>query len=62
MARHELLVADDAVRSASRGDRPSENIRTPATRAGMSTVLQDGVEKDTRGEVHIRAILAACSR
>jgi type II secretory ATPase GspE/PulE/Tfp pilus assembly ATPase PilB-like protein len=62
VALHELLVADDAIRAAIARRSTIEEVRTLAAHAGMSTLLQDGVEKATRGEVDMRQVLAACSR
>ena len=62
IALHELLVADDAIRSAVARHEPIDEIRRLASRGGMSTLLQDGVEKAIRGDTDMRQVLSACSR
>ena len=62
IALHELLVADDALRAAIARRAPIDEIRALASRGGMGTLLQDGVEKAVLGDTDMRQVLAACSR
>jgi type II secretory ATPase GspE/PulE/Tfp pilus assembly ATPase PilB-like protein len=45
VALHELLVTDDALKVAIQKMSPIDDIRTDAARTGMTTLLQDGVQK-----------------
>jgi type II secretory ATPase GspE/PulE/Tfp pilus assembly ATPase PilB-like protein len=62
IALHELLVADDALRAAIARRASIDEIRALASRGGMGTLLQDGVEKAVLGDTDMRQVLAACSR
>jgi type II secretory ATPase GspE/PulE/Tfp pilus assembly ATPase PilB-like protein len=62
VALHELLVVDDPIRLAIQRRSPAAEIRALATRGGMLTLLQDGIEKSLAGHTDLRQVLAVCSR
>jgi type II secretory ATPase GspE/PulE/Tfp pilus assembly ATPase PilB-like protein len=62
VALHELLVTDDRTRQAISRKAPVEEVRTLAVGAGMTTLLQDGVEKALQGLTDLKAVLAVASR
>src|SRR6185295_16892971 len=49
IAIHELLVVTDEVRELISGRATEQTIKRAAQRAGMRTLLEDGVEKAARG-------------
>ena len=59
---HELLVNDDEIRLAVQQKATAEEIRAIACKAGMTTLLQDGIEKCLEGISDIRQVLSVCSR
>jgi type II secretory ATPase GspE/PulE/Tfp pilus assembly ATPase PilB-like protein len=59
---HELLVTDDPLKRAIQKKAPVDDIRTLATQAGMTTLLQDGVQKVMAGATDLQQVLAVCSR
>ena len=62
IAVHELLITDDAIKHAIQSKSPVGVIRTLAQQGGMTTLLQDGVEKIVAGHTDLKQILAVCSR
>lgn len=62
VALHELLVTDDRTRQAISRKAPVEETRALAIGAGMTTLLQDGVEKALHGLTDLKAVLAVASR
>jgi type II secretory ATPase GspE/PulE/Tfp pilus assembly ATPase PilB-like protein len=62
IALHELLIGDDTIKLAIQKKAPVHEIRTLAVQAGMTTLLQDGVEKVLAGQTDLKQVLAVCSR
>jgi len=62
VALHELLVVDDALRSAIHAKAPAERIRELAMAGGMTTLLQDGARKCVDGLTDLEQVLAVCAR
>jgi type II secretory ATPase GspE/PulE/Tfp pilus assembly ATPase PilB-like protein len=62
IALHELLVCDDDLRQTITHRRPAAEIRTAAVKNGMTTLLQDGIEKALAGLTDLTQVLAAASR
>jgi type II secretory ATPase GspE/PulE/Tfp pilus assembly ATPase PilB-like protein len=62
VALHELLVADDALKAAIQRKAPIGELRSLAQAGGMTTLLQDGVEKVLLGLTDLKQVLAVCSR
>jgi type II secretory ATPase GspE/PulE/Tfp pilus assembly ATPase PilB-like protein len=62
VALHELLVADDALKAAVQRKAPIGELRSLAQAGGMTTLLQDGVEKVLLGQTDLKQVLAVCSR
>ncbi len=60
MGIHELLVTDDALRRAIQRSAPVDEIRTIAIAGGMTTLLQDGIEKVLLGGTDLKQVLAVC--
>ena len=59
---HELLAADDAIKLAIQQKRSAEELRTLSIAGGMTTLLQDGIEKVLAGLTDLKQVLAVCSR
>ena len=59
---HELLVTTDDLKRAISAKSPVELIRKLAMEGGMTTLLQDGVEKALAGSTDLKQVLAVCSR
>ncbi|HEX3594525.1 MAG TPA: GspE/PulE family protein, partial [Polyangiaceae bacterium] len=59
---HELLVATDPVKRAIQKKSPVAEIRQIALEEGMTTLLQDGVQKALAGLTDMRQVFAVCSR
>ncbi|MEZ4394588.1 MAG: GspE/PulE family protein [Polyangiales bacterium] len=62
VALHELLVCDDVVRERIIRRAPVAELRETAARAGMTTLLQDGLEKVLQGVTDYRSVVAVASR
>jgi type II secretory ATPase GspE/PulE/Tfp pilus assembly ATPase PilB-like protein len=62
VALHELLVADDALKAAIQRKAPIGDLRSLARAGGMTTLLQDGIEKVLLGMTDLKQVLAVCSR
>ncbi|HEX2735839.1 MAG TPA: ATPase, T2SS/T4P/T4SS family [Polyangiaceae bacterium] len=62
IALHELLIGDDAIKLSIQKKSPVHEIRTLAVQAGMTTLLQDGIEKVLAGHTDLKQVLAVCSR
>jgi type II secretory ATPase GspE/PulE/Tfp pilus assembly ATPase PilB-like protein/outer membrane biosynthesis protein TonB len=62
LAVHELLIADEAIKRAIVSKAPVEDVRRLAIAGGMTTLLQDGVEKAIAGKTDIKQVLAVCLR
>jgi type II secretory ATPase GspE/PulE/Tfp pilus assembly ATPase PilB-like protein len=59
---HELLVADEGIKRAVAKRSPVEDIRNLAIAGGMTTLLQDGIEKAMAGKTDLKQVLAVCLR
>ena len=59
---HELLVVSDELRETIQKKGTIHEIRRQAVSGGMTTLLQDGLEKALSGRTDLRQVLAACSR
>lgn len=62
VALHELLVCDDVMRERIIRRAPVAELRETAIRAGMTTLLQDGLEKCLSGATDYRSVVAVASR
>ena len=62
IALHELLVADEPIKRAIGRHAPVDEIRELAMKGGMTTLLQDGVEKALAGKTDVKQVLAVCMR
>ena len=62
VAIHELLVANDEIKAAIQSKATAEEIRVMALQHGMTTLLQDGIEKAVAGKTSLRQVLAVCVR
>jgi type II secretory ATPase GspE/PulE/Tfp pilus assembly ATPase PilB-like protein len=59
---HELLVTNDELKRAIQRKSPVDEIRQLAMKGGMTTLLQDGVQKIIAGQTDLKQVLAVCSR
>jgi len=62
IAIHELLVADDNIKRAIASKGAVEQVRQFAIAGGMTTLLQDGIEKAIAGKTELKQVLAVCLR
>jgi type II secretory ATPase GspE/PulE/Tfp pilus assembly ATPase PilB-like protein len=62
LAVHELLVNDDSIKQAITKHAPVEDVRRLAVAGGMTTLLQDGIEKALAGKTDMKQVLAVCLR
>jgi type II secretory ATPase GspE/PulE/Tfp pilus assembly ATPase PilB-like protein len=62
IALHELLIADEGIKRAVAKRSPVEEIRKLAIAGGMTTLLQDGIEKAIAGKTDLKQVLAVCLR
>jgi type II secretory ATPase GspE/PulE/Tfp pilus assembly ATPase PilB-like protein len=62
LAVHELLVNDDGIKLAIAKRSPVEDVRRLAVSGGMTTLLQDGIEKAIAGKTDMKQVLAVCLR
>jgi type II secretory ATPase GspE/PulE/Tfp pilus assembly ATPase PilB-like protein len=60
MGIHELLVATDEVKRMIQKRTPVEELRQQAIREGMTTLLQDGIQKVLRGHTDFKQVRAVC--
>jgi type II secretory ATPase GspE/PulE/Tfp pilus assembly ATPase PilB-like protein len=58
MGIHELLVASDEVKRLIQKRRPVEELRTQAVGEGMTTLLQDGIQKVLHGHTDMTQVRA----
>ncbi len=61
IALHELMVTDPALKRLVARSAPVDELREAAMASGMTTLLQDGVEKCLAGLTDLRQVLAVCS-
>ena len=59
---HELLVTNDEIKLAITRKAAVADVRELAVKGGMTTLLQDGVEKALAGMTDLKQVLAVCSR
>ena len=59
---HELLVNNDEIKHHIGKKAPVEQIRDLAVKGGMTTLLQDGIEKCFSGKTDLKQVLAVCSK
>jgi type II secretory ATPase GspE/PulE/Tfp pilus assembly ATPase PilB-like protein len=62
VAVHELLVTNDELKHAIQHKAAVGEIRALAQRGGMTTLLQDGIQKVLAGNTDLKQILGVCSR
>ncbi len=62
MAVHEVLVADDGIRSLITRSGTALDLRDRAVAGGMRTLKQDGIEKVLAGHTTFEEVRAVCSR
>jgi type II secretory ATPase GspE/PulE/Tfp pilus assembly ATPase PilB-like protein len=62
VALHELLVNDDDIKKSIAHKGSIDEIRRLAQKGGMSTLLQDGIEKAAAGLTDLKQVMAVCSR
>jgi type II secretory ATPase GspE/PulE/Tfp pilus assembly ATPase PilB-like protein len=60
MGIHELLVATDEMKRMIQKREPIEELRNQAIRDGMTTLLQDGIQKVVRGITDFKQVRAVC--
>jgi type II secretory ATPase GspE/PulE/Tfp pilus assembly ATPase PilB-like protein len=60
MGIHELLVATDEMKRKIQKREPIEELRNQAIRDGMTTLLQDGIQKVIRGITDFKQVRAVC--
>jgi type II secretory ATPase GspE/PulE/Tfp pilus assembly ATPase PilB-like protein len=62
MGIHELLVATDEVKRKVQRRETVEELRKQAIRDGMTTLLQDGIEKVLAGSTDFKQVRAVCMK
>ncbi|HXI01562.1 MAG TPA: ATPase, T2SS/T4P/T4SS family [Candidatus Saccharimonadales bacterium] len=60
LALHELMIGSDEIRRMIVRRATAEELRGQAVREGMSTLLQDGVEKILAGHTDFKQVRAVC--
>jgi type II secretory ATPase GspE/PulE/Tfp pilus assembly ATPase PilB-like protein len=60
MGIHELLVATDEIKRMVQKRKPVEELRAQAIREGMTTLLQDGIQKVLGGHTDFKQVRAVC--
>jgi type II secretory ATPase GspE/PulE/Tfp pilus assembly ATPase PilB-like protein len=60
MGIHELLVATDEMKRKIQRREPMEELRKQAIRDGMTTLLQDGIQKVVQGVTDFKQVRAVC--
>ncbi len=59
---HELLVTDDEIKRAIAHKTSVAQLRELAVKAGMTTLLQDGIEKAIAGTTDLTQVFAVCGK
>jgi type II secretory ATPase GspE/PulE/Tfp pilus assembly ATPase PilB-like protein len=62
MGIHELLVATDEMKRKIQKREPIEELRKQAIRDGMTTLLQDGIQKVIKGVTDFKQVRAVCMK
>jgi type II secretory ATPase GspE/PulE/Tfp pilus assembly ATPase PilB-like protein len=60
MGIHELLVATEEIKRMIQKRTPIEDLRKQALRDGMTTLLQDGIQKVIKGVTDFKQVRAVC--
>jgi type II secretory ATPase GspE/PulE/Tfp pilus assembly ATPase PilB-like protein len=60
MGLHELLVATDEIKRRIQKREPIEHLRKQAMADGMTTLLQDGIQKVLKGVTDFKQVRAVC--
>ena len=60
MGVHELLVGTDELKRLVQKRRPVEELREQGIKDGMTTLLQDGIQKVLRGDTDFQQVRAVC--
>jgi type II secretory ATPase GspE/PulE/Tfp pilus assembly ATPase PilB-like protein len=60
MGIHELLVGTDEMKRMIQKRKPVEEMRKQAVRDGMTTLLQDGIQKVLNGTTDFKQVRAVC--
>jgi type II secretory ATPase GspE/PulE/Tfp pilus assembly ATPase PilB-like protein len=60
MGIHELLVATEEIKRMIQKRTPIEELRKQALRDGMTTLLQDGIQKVIKGVTDFKQVRAVC--
>jgi type II secretory ATPase GspE/PulE/Tfp pilus assembly ATPase PilB-like protein len=60
MGIHELLVGTDELKRMVQKRRPVEELRDQGIKDGMTTLLQDGIQKVLRGDTDFQQVRAVC--
>jgi type II secretory ATPase GspE/PulE/Tfp pilus assembly ATPase PilB-like protein len=61
VALHELMVTDPAIKRLVARHAPVDELREASMGGGMTTLLQDGIEKCLLGMTDMRQVLAVCA-
>jgi type II secretory ATPase GspE/PulE/Tfp pilus assembly ATPase PilB-like protein len=62
MGLHELLVGTDEMKRKIQKREPIEELRKQAMRDGMTTLLQDGIQKVIQGHTDFKQVRAVCMK
>ena len=62
VALHEVLVVSETLRQAMARRAPADEIRRIALAEGMTTLIQDGVDKVLMGLTDLRQVMAVCTK
>ncbi len=60
MGIHELLVASDDIKRMIQKHEPVENLREKSMSEGMTTLLQDGIQKSIQGMTDFKQVRRVC--
>ena len=62
MGLHELLIGTDEVKRMVQRRAPVEDLRKQAIKDGMTTLLQDGIQKVIQGSTDFKQVRAVCMK
>jgi type II secretory ATPase GspE/PulE/Tfp pilus assembly ATPase PilB-like protein len=62
MGLHELLVGTDEVKRMVQRRAPVDDLRQQAIKDGMTTLLQDGIQKVIQGSTDFKQVRAVCMK
>jgi type II secretory ATPase GspE/PulE/Tfp pilus assembly ATPase PilB-like protein len=62
MGLHELLVGTDEIKRMVQRRAPVEDLRKQAIKDGMTTLLQDGIQKVIQGSTDFKQVRAVCMK